>query len=167
MIDQSKRQTLKGIVAIAGVAVAESLPLVASAASASTVEINRAHQVWPPVAVPSQIAVTTRISTLNNDLEVVLTNESNQPVTITQLLPAQVDTARGSFDFSQVLSNGPRQLEAGESVYVPIEHHSVVLSEQTTLQGSGSLQETLHASLIIVTDADIFAAVSYKTLLEA
>ena len=164
MIDQSKRQTLKGLAAVTGAAIAGTLPMMASAASTSEVKVTRSFQVWPPVAVPSQIAVTTRISTEDNDLEVVLTNESNQSVTITQLIPSQVDTARGSFDFSQVLDNGPRQIEIGESIYVPIKHHSVALGEEAALS---SLQETLQKDLSIVTDADIFAAVSYSTLFDA
>jgi len=164
MIDKSKRQTLKGLAAVTGAAIAGTLPMMASAASTSEVKVTRPYQVWPPVALPQQIAVTTRISTEDNDLEVVLTNQSNQPVTITQLVPSQIDTARGSFEFSQVLENGPRQLKAGESIYVPIEHHSVVLGEQTALK---SLQETLQTDLSIVTDADIFAAVNYSAMLDA
>lgn len=164
MIDQNKRQTLKGLAAVAGATIAGSLPIMAGATSASDVKITRSHQVWPPVVVPSQIAVTTQISTENNDLEVVLSNQSNQPVIITQLIPSQIDTARGRFDFSQVLDNGPRQLEAGESIYVPIEHHSVALSQQLSLS---SLQETLQSNLSIVTDNDIFAAVSYSALYDA
>ena len=167
MIDQNKRQTLKSFVAVAGTAAAGSLPFMASATpSAFDVEVTRTHQVWPPVAVPSQIVVSTRSATLNNGLEAVLTNESNQPVIITQLIPSQVDTAHGSFDFSHVLSNGPRQLDAGESIYVPIEH-SAALSEQPTLRGNNSLQQALHSSLSIVTDTNIFAAVSYPAQLTA
>ena len=167
MIDQNKRQTLKSFVAVAGTAIAGSLPLMASATpSAFDVEVKRTHQVWPPVAVQSQIVVSTRSSTLNNGLEAVLTNESNQLVTITQLIPSQIDTAHGSFDFSQVLSNGPRQLDVGECIYVPIEH-PVTLSEQPTLRSNSSVQQTLHASLSIVTDTNIFAAVSYPAQLTA
>lgn len=159
-IDKKKRKTLKGIAAVAGATALGSIPAFATtepltdsvlAGSTST------RQVWPPVAVRSPIELTTRVSAIKNDIEVVLTNRGQQAVTLTQLTPSQVNTPRGNFDFADVLKEGPRQLAAGESISVPITHHAID-------SAAGSLHQLTRTGLTIATDADDFAAVSYAVV---
>lgn len=159
-IDKKKRKTLKGMAAAAGVTALSSIPVFATG-SALTDKVpesaKSARQVWPPVAVKSPIELTTRVSAIRNDIEVVLTNTGRKAVTLTQLSPSQVNTPRGHFDLADLLREGPRQLAAGESISVPITHHAID-------SAAGSLHQLTRTGLSIVTDADDFAAVSYAVV---
>lgn len=161
MIDNKKRQTLKGMAAVASATTVGSIPAFATTGAltdSSLASGSRAvRQVWPPVAVKSPIELSTRVSAINNDIEVVLTNKGAQPVTMTQLTPSKLGTPRGSFDLAEVLQKGPRRLAAGESVTVPIKHHAINGAE-------GSLQQVIKIGLSVATDADEFAAVSYAVV---
>lgn len=160
-IDKQKRQTLKGIAAVAGATVAGSIPAFATTGRLTDNALIKGdktvRQVWPPIAVKSQIELSTRVSATNNDIEVVLTNNSTQSVTMTQMSPSQLSTPRGTFNLEQVLEKGPRQLAAGESISIPMTHHAINGSANT-------LHQAMRTGLSITTDADQFAATSYAVV---
>ena len=150
MIDQKKRQVLKGM---AAASLASAAPSMATAAvlknSAGTNVSNNAN---------AQIEVTSRVSAVHNDLEVVLTNKSAQPITISQVTPGVIDTPRGRFDFATALNNGSVRLEVGKNITVPIQHHKVVLDSSTSTQRHDSLQNMLQGFNVV---SDVTAQVSY------
>ncbi len=155
MIDQAKRKTLKAATAIAGAGVVFGSGKLLAAGKRLSVGGDTTSQELEL----SSIQVSTRLSVEKNDLEVVLTNTGNQPVTITQMTPAATVVPRGKFDFTALLSNGPLRLAVGESVAVPMQRHSLSIA---TVQspGGASLINSLRQSMSIVTEGDSFAAVS-------
>jgi len=162
-VDQQKRRTLKGVAAVTGATLVGTLSTIVSAESAPSVPTETARQVWPPVKSSSQLTVKSRVSSETNELEIVISNEGSEATTITQMTPTRLPTPRGSFNISNVLSDGPRHLAAGESVSIPMQHHAVVLNGSTMLDRQRSLNDALKATLSIVTDRDYFAAISYTT----
>ena len=163
MIDQAKRKTLKVMSATAGVAavpgtvlatsaMANSLPLTAGTMSADD-------------ALLAEIKVNTRVSAIHNDIEIVLTNSGSEPVTITHMTPSVTRVARGEFDFSKLLKEGPLHLTAGESVTVPLEHKAVKMwtspdgVAKSTVQNP-ALSDRLRNSISVVTEGNSFASVT-------
>jgi len=102
-----------------------------------------------------QIEVSTRISSKTNELEVVMMNTGSESITITHLTPHVASVARGEFNFAALLKDGPRRLEAGEWVVVPLQHKPVFAGGKTS-----SLQHVLKRSMSVVTETDSFASVS-------
>jgi len=153
MIDQKKRQVLKGI---AAASVASAAPSLATAVALNTSsDTNVSHN------ANALIEVTSRISAVHNDLEVVLTNRSAQPVTISQMTPGIIDTPRGRFNFATALNNGSVRLEAGKNITVPIQHHKVVLDSSTATQRHDSLQNMLQGFNVV---SDVNAQVNHVAL---
>jgi len=150
MIDQKKRQVLKGIAAASAVTAAPSLATAALTHSASGSNANATAE--------AQLEVTSRVSAIHNDLEIVLTNRSGKPVNISQMTPGVIDTPRGRFDFSTALKNGSVRLDAGKNITVPIQHHAVVLDSSTATQRHDSLQNMLKGFNVV---SDVNTQVSY------
>jgi len=152
MIDHSKRKTLKTIVVASGTVAAGSVSAVTSFNS-----IGSNTESYPSTAEQElgQVEVSTRLSVINNDIEVVITNAGDERISITQMTPRIARVARGEFDFSKLLSEGPLHLEAGASVTVPIQHKPV-----TAAASVASLSDVLKNSMSVITDADSFASVS-------
>lgn len=151
MIDHSKRKTLKTIVVATG-------SVAAGGVSASTLLTNpefTADDVTATMQDLGQIEVSTRLSVEKNDLEVVLTNVGNDSVNITHMTPKVARVARGEFDFSALLKNGSLQLEAGESVTVPLQRKPVNVAAPVA-----TLTDTLKNSISVITDSNSFASVS-------
>jgi hypothetical protein len=149
-IDQKKRQVLKGI---AAASVATAAPALATAAlTQHNVSENYNGR------TDAQIEITSRVSAMRNDLEVVLTNKSGKPISISQMTPGIIDTPRGRFDFTTVLNNGSVRLEAGENITVPIQHHKVVLDSSTVTQRHETLQSLLKGFNVV---SDVHAPVKY------
>lgn len=161
MIDYAKRVTLKRI-GTAG--------LVATAAGSSLPTFAVPNNFQDPVAESfnaeiADLELQTRVSSLTNDLEVVITNKSEQATRITQLTPSLTSTERGYFDFSNLLKDGDLELGAGKSVSVPMRPYPNKLAAGTDVarrsrQAEGSISAALKKSFSVITDNESFARVS-------
>jgi len=160
MIDQSKRNTLKNLAAIGAgtAAVTVSSGVLAHSTSASDTSAALALRTFDNNLV--KINIGARLASVNNDLEVVITNTSDTTATITDMTPAQLNTARGHFDFNALFDSGDLRLAAGESVSVPIKHHAVVLSSSSIDERAAELTQGLRRNVSIIIDGDSFAATS-------
>lgn len=158
MIDRKKRQTLKAIAAVTTGTAVGSIPALSSTAAMSDCarakSTQTVRQVWPPIAVKTPVALSTRVSTVNNSMEIVLTNESAQPVLLTRLTPSLPGTGCGSLDLDGLAKGAHRQLAAGESVSISSRYDAMKSSSYSPATG-------LSAGLTVSTDADQFTAVSY------
>lgn len=151
MVDSKKRNTLK---IIGGT----SALIAAGGASAAVSQLS--DSAFKDLAFASgelgQIEVSTRISAKTNELEVVLKNTAGEPATITQITPRVARVARGEFDFSLLLQDGPLTLAEGESVAVALQHKGVVAAGST----APPLKDVLKNTMSVITDSDSFASVS-------
>lgn len=155
LIDQKKRKTLKALSVSAGVLASGTL---GGAAVASISDIAAESSVRNADAA---IHVATRLSVVNNDLEIVLTNASDKPVRITQIAPERTRVARGEFGFSALFKNGPVLLDGGASVSVPLQRKPVSLVTNPGYAAT-SLTDTLRKSMVVTTEGDLLAQVSVK-----
>ena len=156
MIDKLKRQSLKriGMGAVAASAAGIAGHSMASMNTSSVVPATGS----PPIA---DIQVSTRVSAVTNDLEVVVTNVGNRSTTITQLTPSVTVTNRGQFDFSQLFKDGDIALIPGDSVSVPMRAHAVQISALDTDKQRQSLSEALRRSFSVVTENELNARVTF------
>lgn len=155
MIDHDKRKTLKTIVVATSTVATGSVSAAYSPARLKCATQRR--KASPSIAVQElgQVEVSTRLSVKTNDIEVVITNAGHEQISITQMTPRIARVARGEFDFSELLSNGPLHLEAGASVTVPIQHKPV-----SAAVSASSLSDVLKNSMSVIADTDSFASVS-------
>lgn len=158
MIDQSKRKTLKTLAASAGAMAGGALTL-NSNAFASAVPLSGRRVLSVEEIELGSIEVYTRVSVTNNDLEVVLTNAGKEPVTITRMTPSVTRVARGEFDFSALVKDGPLTMGAGESVTIPLKRKTLDLN--ATVASVHPLNDSLRKTMSIVTDDNAFASVSF------
>lgn len=155
MIDRAKRNTLKALsVAVAGVATAGHVVAGEVSQLATENMFNRESDI-----TLARIEVTTRISVVNNDIEIVLKNVGSEPTTITQMTPSVVRVARGEFNVGGLLNNGPVTIEAGKSVSVPLTRKAVKLWSAASDGVSTPLAANLRKTMSIVTDSSAFASV--------
>lgn len=158
-MDIAKRKTLKRI---ASVAAASSTGALLSSESLADNTSNGLTQVdlAENLSGLANFQVHTRISSISNDIEVVISNKGTQRTLITQMTPSQTSTSRGVFDFSKLLGDGPLELEAGKSVSVAITPHKSTASmiQPTTAQAQ-SLTRSLRSSFSIVTENEAYAMV--------
>lgn len=158
MIDKVKRQTLKriGVSALAATTVGitgHSLAFVNTESGVSNVLADALEL--------ADIEVSTRVSAIGNDLEVLITNVGKQKTTITQLTPSVTMTRRGQFDFSELMKDGSIALTPGQSISVPMRPHTVQLSgNETATQQGYSLSEALRRSMSVVTENNSFAKIT-------
>ena len=112
----------------------------------------------------STIDVFTRVSSRNNDIEVVIANSGVHPTRITQLTPSHTVTNRGTFDFSRLMRNGDLILAPGQSAAVPITPHPVAVTDVSsyTQRRAESLSTALRSSFSVVVDNNAFAKVHIK-----
>jgi len=157
MIDKVKRNSLKRIgmsavaASVAGIA-GHSFASVNTSATSGTVGI---------VVPQADIQVSTRVSVITNDLEVLITNAGNQSATIKQMTPSVTMTKRGQFDFSQLMKDGDIFLAPGQSVSVPMRQHAVQVNATDTSNGQArSLSDALRRSFSVITENDAFAKVT-------
>jgi len=163
MIDRSKRKTLKNIGSIAASGVAAAVS--ANSFASTAVEVN--NEAAFSNTDMAQIRVHTRVSVETNDIEVILTNNSDVTAHITELTPAETVTKRGRFNFAELMKQGELRIEAGESVSVPMTPHPVVIDASDVARRSASLNEALKKSMtarshdnnlkLRVMDATLFA----------
>jgi len=153
MTDLNKRNSLKTIsVATAVGAVAMTNPT----SSASKLFLSD----LPDELVLADLAVTTRVSSHTNDIEVVITNRGKSSATITSMTPSYTTTPRGQFNFSKLLAKGDLHLTSGQSVVVPIEPRPQFNSNMLNTTRDMSLKESLKKSMSFITDEGTFAVVS-------
>ena len=153
MIDQSKRKTLKTLAVASGTIATGGVSAAVPFASAD--QISDSFTSSDTHRELGQIEVTTRLSALHNDLEVVITNTGSESVAITQMTPSVARVARGEFDFSTLLENGPLHLQAGASVSVPMQQKAVELGASLP-----PLSDVLKNTMSVITDTDSFASVT-------
>lgn len=160
MIDRAKRKTLKLLSVATGSAMAAGNVVAAGIRSLSA-ERTHGHSDDAPLA---HIHISTRVSALRNDIEVVLTNTGEAPAKITRMTPAVTRVARGEFDFSALLADGPLVLPAGESVTVPLTYKTVNGASANTGSASPTLALKLRQTMSVVTDDAAFAQVDVSDL---
>jgi hypothetical protein len=160
VIDRAKRNTLKVLSVATGSALAAG-NVVAAGIRGLSAEGAHGDSHDAPLA---NIRVSTRVSAVHNDISVVLTNAGDTPTTITQITPAVTRVARGEFNFSTLLENGPVMLKAGESVVVPLTHETITQWPSTIDTATPSLAAKLRSSMSIVTDDTAFAQVDVSGL---
>ncbi len=151
MTDQAKRKTLKtmslaGVVASTGVAGSWVLSDGSGDKSASdelarlTLEVS--HQ-WR-----------------GEDLKVVIKNDTDNTVTMTQLTPSKISTPMGDIDFDQVIAKGPVTLPPHGEIQI----YAAREGELTTpVSASGqflrSVQRAIANNVTVVTDNNAFAVI--------
>ncbi len=169
MVDQAKRSTLKKVTGISvGSAVLVSSTAIAGLAtfigtdSGADVSKRAAAPLEGPVTDLADIEVTTTVSSITNDLEIVLTNTGTESVAITDMTPAELHTARGKFDFNALVEQGSLELAAGEKVRVPLQHYSFeALTRDKLVAGSHvNLKKKLENTVSIITNGDSLAVVT-------
>jgi len=164
MTDQSKREALKNIAAISVGAAAFTTSAGVLARSVSTANHSAPLAATSPDEGLVDIHIGTRLAAITNDLEVVITNTSTTDATITAMTPAEINTARGHFDFNALFESGELRINAGESVSVPMQHHTVVLDASSIHERAIELTEKLRRSVSIVINGDSFAVTSIANL---
>ena len=142
MIDKSKRRTLKALSVGAGTLT--SAGLVGPAFAALEIPGNRVG------SDKGDIEVTSRISALKNDIELVVKNSSSRPVAITNVAPSVARVARGEFDFSSLVKNGPLHIDAGASITLPL-LHTPVSNGSVVASTMSVIEDSLKRSLTIAT----------------
>lgn len=167
MVDKAKRNTLKNVagIGVGAVALASSTGALSQLSNGVS-----AKSVTTIVEGPDDLAdiqISTGISAQKNELEVVLTNVGSVAANITDMTPAQIITARGTFDFNALFENGNVTLAVGESIRVPMQHHSVALNGSSVGFRSASLTDMLKKNVSIITDGDSLAAVNVVDTLTA
>lgn len=161
-MDQTRRTTLKHL---AGIAAAGSSVSAASDAMALHCSPNKPNNMSSQEAADqavglARIQVHTRVSASSNDIELVITNISDEPVRITQITPSQTSTARGIFNISELLDNGDLGLNVNQSITVPMSRHSTSSADTSgAAQHAQSLCSALRSSFSVVTESDAFATV--------
>ncbi|MFK7890933.1 MAG: hypothetical protein AB8B63_08975 [Granulosicoccus sp.] len=158
-MDQTRRTTLKRLagIAAAGSSISAASDVMADHCSPE----NMVGQETANQAVGlARIQVHTRVSASSNDIELVITNISDQPVRITQITPSQTSTSRGVFNISTLLEKGDLGLNVNQSIIVPMSRHSNSIAETVGVaQHSQSLCSALRSSFSVVTESDAFATV--------
>jgi len=157
MTDQDKRETLKHIAAV-GVGMAAF----ATSSGVLAHSVHKAGNSTSLAATPADdglidIHIGTRLASNTNDLEVVITNASNTEATITDMTPAEINTARGRFDFNTLFDSGELRLKASESIIVPIQHHTVVLDGSSVDERAAELTQSLRRNVSVIINGDSLA----------
>jgi len=103
-IDNNKRTTLKYLATASGLAAAPSL---AAAAGANGIGKNYSES----AAIRGTGLVVTFSDSPNADgsRQILVTNTSDQPVTLKQVYPSIVSTVDGQYDLNSLLVNGSRE----------------------------------------------------------
>ena len=158
MIDRSKRNTLKKIALGTGVMGAGVLG--AGVVTSGTAFADQLKQQSEENLELGNIEITTRVSAVNNDLEIVMTNAGQQRINITHITPHTVRVPRGEFDISSLLKRGPLTLEAGQSATVPLKRLPLKIRPVQLTASTHSLTDTLKRSISVVTDNNAFASVT-------
>ncbi|MFK8076453.1 MAG: hypothetical protein AB8B84_07695 [Granulosicoccus sp.] len=157
MIDQVKRNTLKRIGLTTATVAAGAVGSHTFANASSYLANDRSLS---DVQSLADIRVSTRVSSVTNDLEVLIKNIGPESATITQLTPSVTLTKRGQFDFGQLLRDGDVVLAPGQSLSVPMKPHAVAFNAADSASGQArTLTDALRRSFSVITDNEAFARV--------
>jgi len=161
MIDKVKRNTLRKL--SAGAVAASTAGLAGSAVAKSGILATLDPIAQAGSTELADIEVSTRVSSLTNDLEVLITNSGKSSTTISQMTPSVTSTKRGRFDFSELMKQGNIELAPGQSLSVPMRPHAqkVDATDTSGLQ-SKSLTDALRRSFSVITENDSFAKVRVR-----
>jgi len=165
-IDLQRRRTLKMAGALtAGGAIAAS-PVGAMAACKGH-ELTQHNATQDDTAFDKpldEFTIEVQHQWQSNDIALVIRNKGENPATITQITPGQIELARGSIDVASLLDDGPITLAAGEQLTVPLRHHRRNLHNPQAILGGGhfdrSLQKQLRERMSIITDNNSLAALT-------
>lgn len=155
-MDLKKRKSLKRI---AGVVVAGSgFSLAKNTLAAEQYSLGVSDS--EAEASLSSLHVYTRVSSSTNDIEVVIANMGKDTARITQMTPSQTRTARGVFNFAQLMDNGDLVLEAGQAVSVPMTKNPLLVGTPVSVKKhASSLTNSIRSSFSVITDNAAFARV--------
>ncbi len=167
-IDLQRRRTLKMAGALTATGAVAATPIAAFAGldvSGNDVSGNKVAQQQTNFDKPlDEFAVEVQHHWQSNDIALVIRNRGDNPATITQITPSQLELARGTIDVSALLEDGPVTLAAGEHLIVPLRHHRRNLYNPQAILGGGhfdrSLQRQLRERMTIVTDHNSLAAIT-------
>ena len=151
MIDRKKRATLKILSVASGALGIAGTPMAAV--------LSRRIGNTDPIEVAG-IQLSTRLSVERNDIEIVLTNTTNQAIELTQITPGSTRVARGEFNFSALFDDGPITLNAGNSLSVPLQRKPVTIDHGIN-SNTGSLRQSLKQSLSILSDSKLPVPVTF------
>ncbi len=122
-IDRRKRNTMKIMAAstgalfapvVAGAATSSSLKDISQSAAETTIQLR---------GTGLQISLSHRynVGSTNGSHTVVITNTSNEAVSLSHVYPGIVRTEDGSFDINSLLAKGPRVFEPRQPYLLQIE----------------------------------------------
>ena len=160
MIDRNKRSTLKKMAVGTGVLGTGALSAVVTGSVAIAGQSDGHSNLQADEAEPGNIEVTTRVSAIHNDLEIVLTNTGRKRVNITRMTPHSVRVARGEFELSALLENGPLTLESGQSASVPLKRMPLERTQLHSLISTPTVTDKLKQSMSVIVDDNAFASVT-------
>jgi len=162
MVDHAKRHSLKkaaslGVGAIAATSTAAAVSSVAdSVSSAETLSSYNTGSL-------SEFQISSAVSPTKNDLEIIITNSGKTPARITDVSPAVINTPRGKFELKAQLINKTREIGAGESIRVPMQHDVVALNGASIHKRTQLLSDALKQGVSITTDNQSLASVTFKS----
>ena len=156
-MDLIKRKSLKRLAGVVVAGTGFSLAKNTLATNQYNLELNNSDV----EASLSSLQVFTRISASTNDVEIVISNTGENTACITQMTPSQTSTARGVFEFSQLMDDGDLVLAAGQSVSVPMTKHPAKIGTPVSVaKQASSLTNSLRSSFSAITDNAAFARVN-------
>lgn len=156
MTDQAKRKTLKAMAAGSLGAAAGTFGTMAMAAKAVSTEDKYSAEL-------AELTVKISHSWTAHDVKVEIKNQTNKPITITQMTPSRISTQMGDLDFDQFMEGGPITLVPNGSASIGMDsRHISSRSGTQSGQFAKSLQHTIRQNLSIVTDSEAFAAVTME-----
>jgi len=157
MINHLKRRTLKAALAIAGTAVtglssaaALSPPVSDRATTKDTTDLHRGFD------------ITTRHNPNTNDIDIVITNTDDKPVTITRVFPDSLSTTRGTFKTSIITANGPVTLNSQQSVAVPLTHDAMNVFRQSRTLPTTSVRQAVRQQMGLVVNHNQMATLTVR-----
>lgn len=157
MTDQAKRKTLKTMMA-GGVGVAAGT----FGSMAMAAEMAKSHEDRHSAEL-AELTVKVSHSWTAHDVKVEIKNQTNKPITITQITPSRITTHMGDLDFDQFMEGGSITLAPNAKASIGMDSRkATILHGSESGQFAKSLQHTIRQNLSIVTDSEAFAAVTLE-----
>lgn len=115
-IDNKKRSTMKILAAASGAMAAPGL-VAAACNHGATTDITAST----PLRGTGLVVSFTDTSAVASAQQVVITNTTDKPVTLSHIYPGVVSTPQGSYDLNSLLTNGTREFAAHDTITLTIE----------------------------------------------
>lgn len=156
MTDQAKRKTLKTMAAGGLGAAAGAYGSMAMAAKVLVPEVD-------DVAALAELTVKVSHSWTAHDVKIEFKNNTQRPITITQITPSRISTQLGDLDFDQFMEEGPITLAPNAQASIGMDSREALQKMGTESgQFAKSLQQTIRQNLSVITDSEAFAAVTME-----